>query len=361
MVSNDALDRILDKGIASFFFDAIKVALQRPAWFKAALTLYFSQRKASKKRKESARQGTHIPPFMIMSVTKSCNLRCKGCYSHALHASNSPSLTNERITELLAEAMHMGISSVLLGGGEPLTNKKLLDITRGFPEITFPLFTNGTLIDENVIAALKKQRHVIPVLSIEGNEAETDGRRGEGIFAKVEATMSLLRKHGLFFGCSITVTSENYPMVSDSAWLKKLYRCGCRLFFHIEYVPVDKGTEALALTGLQRTSVLSAMRHLKKKVPALFVAFPGDEELFGGCLAAGRGFVHISADGDLDPCPFAPYSDRNVTSMSLMSALGSPLLEKIRANHANLQETSGGCALWAEREWVASLAIQSSK
>jgi MoaA/NifB/PqqE/SkfB family radical SAM enzyme len=171
--------------------------------------------------------------------------------------------------------------------------------------------------------------------------------------------MSLLRKNGIFFGCSITVTSENFSMVYDGAWIKKLHKDGCRLFFHVEYVPVDKGTEALAPTDLQRSTAMKAIFRLKKETPALFVAFPGDEALFGGCLAAGRGFVHISAGGDLEPCPFAPYSDTNVTSASLKSALGSPLLEKIRANHVNLRETSGGCTLWAEREWVASLASKT--
>jgi MoaA/NifB/PqqE/SkfB family radical SAM enzyme len=354
-LSNGTLGGLLDKNISAAFIDAVKIALRKPAWFTTAVSLYFRQRAAAKKRRAWRLQGTHIPPFIIMSVTKSCNLRCKGCYSHSLHASNSPSLTDQRITELLAEARHLGISLVLLAGGEPLINKKLLNITGGFPEITFPLFTNGTLIDDSVIAALKRQRNVIPVLSIEGTRAETDSRRGGGVFDRVDAAMSLLRKHGLFFGCSITVTSENFPMVYDPAWLGQLYRNGCRLFFHVEYVPVDKGTEALVVTDAQRTSAIGAIAGIKKTVPALYVAFPGDEELFGGCLAAGRGFIHINASGDLEPCPFAPYSDRNVTDTSLKSALRSPLLEKIRANHANLQETSGGCALWAEREWVASL------
>jgi len=263
------------------------------------------------------------------------------------------------MTELLVEAEHLGISLVLLAGGEPLINKDLLDITRFFPGITFPLFTNGTLIDENVIIALKKQPHVVPVLSIEGNPAQTDERRGMGIFGRIETTMSLLRKNGIFFGCSITVTRENFSTVRDGAWTKKLFRNGCRLFFYVEYVPVDNASEGLAPTDLQRRSAPEMLSILKRKVPALFVAFPGDEELFGGCLAAGRGFVHISASGDVEPCPFAPYADRNITNAPLKSALGSPLLEKIRATHADLQETSGGCALWAKREWVASLAHQS--
>jgi MoaA/NifB/PqqE/SkfB family radical SAM enzyme len=87
----------------------------------------------------------------------------------------------------------------------------------------------------------------------------------------------------------------------------------------------------------------------------VFIVFPGDEEQFGGCLAAGRGFVHIGPDGSLEPCPFAPYSDTSVADVPLKEALASHLLKAIRDNHGELKETRGGCALWRQREWVESL------
>lgn len=74
-----------------------------------------------------------------------------------------------------------------------------------------------------------------------------------------------------------------------------------------------------------------------------------------GCLSAGRGFVHINATGDIEPCPFAPYSDINLRDSSLKDALQSEFLKTIRQNHRELSETEGGCALWVKREWVRSL------
>ncbi len=44
----------------------------------------------------------------------------------------------------------------------------------------------------------------------------------------------------------------------------------------------------------------------------MFIEVPGDEDEIGGCLGAGKGFIHISAEGDVEPCPFAPYSDMNL-------------------------------------------------
>lgn len=37
--------------------------------------------KSSIKRKKFKRQGIHIPPIIIFSITNKCNLQCNGCYS----------------------------------------------------------------------------------------------------------------------------------------------------------------------------------------------------------------------------------------------------------------------------------------
>jgi MoaA/NifB/PqqE/SkfB family radical SAM enzyme len=123
----------------------------------------------------------------------------------------------------------------------------------------------------------------------------------------------------------------------------------------VEYVPVESGTENWILTEEQNKNLHTILDSYRKKFPALFIGFPGDEEQFGGCLSAGRGFVHISSGGNVEPCPFAPYSDANIESQSLVDALKSELLQKIRDNHEELKETKGGCALWEKRDWVRSL------
>ena len=46
--------------------------------------------------------------------------------------------------------------------------------------IMFPIFTNGTLVDDTYIKTLKKSRNLVPIFSIEGKQKQTDSRRGEG-------------------------------------------------------------------------------------------------------------------------------------------------------------------------------------
>jgi len=120
-------------------------------------------------------------------------------------------------------------------------------------------------------------------------------------------------------------------------------------------VPMEPGTENLVLTPAQKKMLNAVLSDFNQKFPALFIGFPGDEDAYGGCLAAGRGFVHVSPSGDLEPCPAAPYSDANLSAVPLKEALRSRLLSQIRDEHGLLTETSGGCALRANRAWVQTL------
>jgi MoaA/NifB/PqqE/SkfB family radical SAM enzyme len=193
------------------------------------------------------------------------------------------------------------------------------------------------------------------VFSIEGGRRATEFRRGQGVFERVRETMRKLRDRGVFYGMSFTVTRENFPDLTDPAFIAPLVRDGCRLFFFVEYIPIEEGSGDRVLTEIQKRELERITVGFRTEFTAEFIAFPGDEEQYGGCLAAGRGFIHVGPDGGLEPCPFAPYSDVNLNCISLTEALRSPFLAAIRQNHGNLTETRGGCALWTNREWVRSL------
>ena len=143
--------------------------------------------------------------------------------------------------------------------------------------------------------------------------------------------------------------------VTDEFLVKRLIHTGCRLFFFVDYTPVEKGTEDLTLTPGQRRVEAWTIKKFREELSALFIAFPGDEEMYGGCLAAGRGFVHVNPEGWVEPCPATPYSDSNLSEFSLKEALESPMLRAIRESGADLHETKGGCALFQKQEWIRSL------
>ena len=81
----------------------------------------------------------------------------------------------------------------------------------------------------------------------------------------------------------------------------------------MEYVPFDERTQHLAFRDEHVAEMEQLLESRRERFKGMiFLSFPGDEKALDGCLAAGRGFSHICPDGSAEPCPFSPFSDRNV-------------------------------------------------
>jgi MoaA/NifB/PqqE/SkfB family radical SAM enzyme len=345
------LDQFQDN-LTFFFNEAVDMNLtnlkQCGFWIKTMN----HQNNASEIRKKRIEKGLPAPSVMICSVTNRCNLQCKGCYHRSHERQPGLEITTERFGRLVKEASDIGTRIIMLAGGEPLLRKDMLETAAGEKGTIFPVFTNGVLLDTETTRFFKKNRNLIPVLSIEGDRQKTDERRGAGLYDRIESAAEVLRRNKMFYGLSITLTSDNFDQVMDPEYLQIYYNQGCRLFFFVEYVPVTEKDIPNCLTPEQRKKLPEINKLLRQTIPALYITLPGEEEQYGGCLAAGRGFVHISATGDVEPCPFAPYSDTNINHSSFTEALDSLLLSRIRDNHHLLKESAGGCTLWENKDWV---------
>ncbi len=351
----------MDSGISRLSRRAFSIARRWPRSLPAFARIAVRQGIAERLRAENRERGIPVPAFMIVSVTRACNLNCAGCYSRATEIRERDEgrpgeMGFDRLSRVIGEGASLGVSFVLLAGGEPLVRiRELIDLARANPSVAFPVFTNGTLIDDEAVLLLARTRNLIPILSVEGRLEATDGRRGGGVYAAARARMEKLRRAGVFFGVSFTVMKSNAAELVSRDFVRELYSAGAGVFFYNEYTPVAVGTEGLCVSPEERSALLADLEALRGEFAALFMAFPGDEDKFGGCLSASRGFVHVAPDGRLEACPFAPFGDTSARDQPLAEALRSPLLAAIRSHHDELAETSGGCSLWNRRDWAESL------
>jgi MoaA/NifB/PqqE/SkfB family radical SAM enzyme len=360
--------KVLDRSLGVFFWNGVRVTLRQPGQAWQFLRTVRWQAAAAKTRTEWRKRGLQVPPIIIFSITHQCNLQCAGCYARTFQVPReepnrgdgllaSPvappgELSDARLGSIVAEADDLGVSFFVVAGGEPLMRPEILSIAGHFPQVLFLLITNGVLLDGQTVDRLVRLRNVVPLLSLEGTATETDERRGEGTYRRLMDVMRQLKKEGLFFGCSLTLTMRNFSTVLDEGYIRGLIEAGCRFFLFLDYTPAEAGTEGWVLTDEQREKVTSRLRSLRQRYSALFVAVPWDEQGVGGCLSSGRGFIHINASGDVEPCPFAPYSDANLMETSLADALRSPFLAGLRALPELSEYSGGGCALWKNREQV---------
>ena len=277
------------------------------------------------KRKE---HGCNIPWVILMDPTSACNLHCTGCW--AAEYGNKLNLSYDDLTKVVREGKELGIHFYMFTGGEPLVRKddiiKLCDEHR---DCQFLAFTNGTLVDDAFCEEMKRVGNLMLAISLEGSPEVNDLRRGEGVYEKVMDAMDRLKKNGLIFGTSICYTSKNCEAVTEKDFIQLMVDKGCRYALYFHYMPVGNDASVdLLPTPEQRVATknrIRAIRNLSHGEGLFTMDFQNDGEYMDGCIAGGRNYFHINANGDAEPCVFIHYSNANIHDSSLLDILKSPL------------------------------------
>ena len=277
------------------------------------------------KKESREKYNCNIPWTILLDPTTACNLKCKGCW--AAEYGNSLNLSYEQIDDIISQGKELGIYFYIFTGGEPLVRKKdILKICEKHNDCEFLIFTNSTLIDEEFIDEMLRLKNIVPAISVEGSEFTTDARRGDGIYNKVIKSMNLLKENKLPFGISCCYTSQNYESIISEEFVDEMIERGALFAWYFHFMPVGKGTgKELLPKPDQRKHIYHQLRKFRKTKPLFFLDFQNDAEYIGGCIAGGRNYLHINANGDLEPCVFIHYSDSNIKEKTLVESLQSPL------------------------------------
>lgn len=275
--------------------------------------------------KSRVKHGCNIPWAVLMDPTSACNLHCTGCW--AAEYGHNLNLSYDELDAIIRQGKELGTHVYIYTGGEPLVRKRdLIRLCEAHPDCAFLSFTNGTLIDEEFCQEMIRVKNFVPAISVEGFEAATDGRRGEGTFGKVTHAFELLREHGLPFGVSCCYTSANAGSIASEEFFDWMIDQGVLFAWIFTYFPVgvDAPTDLMVTPG-QREHLYRFVRKMRQEKPLFTLDFQNDGEFVGGCIAGGRRYLHINAAGDVEPCVFAHYANANIRESSLLDALKSPL------------------------------------
>lgn len=275
--------------------------------------------------------GFDIPVLVVVSPTQRCPLKCYGCYS-ANHSKNDD-LSFEAFDRLVTQAKEMGIHFFVVSGGEPYIYDHLFDIFEKHSDVYFQTYTSGfTFAEKDHASRIAELGNVLPCISIEGFEAETDKRRGVGHFKRIEVAMKNLRKLGVPFGFSATATRENNELLLSDKLVDYYTDQGCVLGYYFQYMPIGRNPVfELVPTPEQRVNRYKRVTELRKKKNILLADFWCDGPLVGGCLAGGRRYIHVNNLGQAEPCVFAHAYDMTIYEHSLKDILqNSKLFKAIR-------------------------------
>lgn len=272
----------------------------------------------------------NIPWAILMDPTSACNLRCTGCW--AAEYGHKMNLSLDELESIIRQGKELGTYVYLYSGGEPLTRKKdLITLCERHPDCAFLTFTNGTLIDDEFADEMLRVKNLVPAISVEGFEDSTDERRGDGVYKKVLEAMERLKKRKLLFGISCCYTSHNTDIIGSEEYFDSMIAMGAKFAWFFTYMPIgaDAVPELIA-TAEQRKFMYEQIQRFRKTKPIFTIDFWNDGDAVGGCVAAGRGYLHINANGDVEPCAFIHYSDSNIREKTLLEAYQAPLFQAYR-------------------------------
>ena len=279
-------------------------------------------------RKMRVKYDCNVPWLILMDPTSACNLHCTGCW--AAEYGNKLNLTFEEMDNVVKQGKELGVYFYMFTGGEPLVRKAdLIRLCEKHNDCAFLSFTNGTLVDQAFCDELKRIGNLYLAISLEGFSEVNDLRRGNGVFGKVMNAMDLLKQNGLVFGTSICYTSKNCEAVTSEEFVDLMIEKGCRYAMYFHYMPVgNDASPELLPSPEQRTYIKDRIREIRNMTTGKGIYpmdFQNDGEFVGGCIAGGRNYFHINANGDAEPCVFIHYSGANIRTHSLLEILKQPL------------------------------------
>ena len=346
-----------DPDLKTMLIQMVKVWGKRPLktlWKTRHLLsgLIRAQRKRKRMLKE---EGLLVPMGIGLSPTMRCNLSCQGCY--ARFHSKEEEMSLQVIDSVVGSAREAGVFLFVITGGEPYLRPEMMDIYKKYRDVLFLPITNGTLIDEDLVADMSESGNIFHMVSIEGTEEQTDGRRGRGVHQKVLKCMRLFKQAGMLFGFSAVLTNTTVSTLGSSDFVGDMVSAGCSVGFYNEFIPLTSEEMYLVPDRNQRRLFKDHLDRLRKEEPIALIHLPDDEyDHTGRCTAVAGGGMHINAQGDVEPCPFAHFARENVKHNSFKEVLHSPFLDAIRKHPTVLQYGTIGCSLVNNRDILEEIA-----
>ena len=313
----------------------------------------------SQQEKNKEKYNCNIPWAILMDPTSACNLNCTGCW--AAEYGNKLNMDYETLDSIIRQGKKLGTYMYIYSGGEPLVRRRdIIRLCEEHDDCMFLAFTNGTLIDEEFAGEMLRVKNFIPAISIEGYEGETDDRRGKGTYQSVIKAMEILKQKKLPFGASLCYTSKNAESIGSEEYIDFLIEKGCKFAWLFTYMPVGAGAPTnLLATAEQREYMYHQIRKFRESKPLFTMDFWNDGEYVGGCIAGGRNYLHINANGDIEPCAFIHYSDSNIREKTLLEAYQSPLFMQYREGQPFNENLLRPCPLLDNNGKLAEIVHKS--
>ena len=277
------------------------------------------------------------PPFLISwNLTKRCNLKCAHCYLDSAELDGASDMPTPEALSIIDEAASYAPGAMLImTGGEPLLRPDLTELTRYATDkgFTVVIGTNGTLLTE--VKARELMEGGVKGIGISLDSASPDFHdafRGvEGSWQESIKGIEAARAQGLDFQVQLTVTDKNHAEVPAIIELAEARGATAVNIFFL--VCTGRGQDVTDITPEDYERVLTYLVNAEEEYAGRIMVrarcaphflriastiSPESALLKGetsGCIA-GRGYLRISPEGFVTPCPYIPPTEGNGASLT---------------------------------------------
>ncbi|GHC24818.1 heme d1 biosynthesis radical SAM protein NirJ [Gemmobacter caeni] len=328
------------------------------------------------------RRSGAVKPVVIWNLTRTCNLRCRHCYTTSADVPFPGELSHAEAMAVLDDLHAFGIPALILSGGEPLSRFDFFDLATRARELGFrhlSLSTNGTKLAENIDRIADLGFDYVGI-SLDGIGAMNDWFRGmDGAFDAALAGVRACKARGVKVGLRFTITQDNAAMLPammdlcdaegvDKFYLSHLVYAGRgdknrgedaahRRTRHAMDQLMDRAWIAVAedqpleiVTGNNDADAVYFLRWVRRNFDADKAAQVEAHLAAWGGNSSGLGVANIDPQGKVHPDTY--WSDYTVgsvkdTPFSQLWTGADPMLATLRQRPRPLKGRCGGCSFKA--------------
>ncbi|MFA8437077.1 MAG: radical SAM/SPASM domain-containing protein [Marinifilaceae bacterium] len=333
--------------------------------WKFSYNLGWKGMRAVARHKKRLKNGELYPAFMMISVTSQCNLKCQGCWVTVTN--NSRGMDPDTLNNIIESSKKKGSYFFGLLGGEPLMYPFLLDVMELHPDCYFQLFTNGTLLSNEIAARLNKLGNVSPLISVEGLKDVSDIRRGaNNVYGRTMTGIEASINSNLITGVATSVCKSNFKELVTEDFVNSCIQKGIHYLWYYIYRPVGaRPTTELALSEEEILELRRFMVEIRTKAPIIIIDTYWDENGKALCPGAIGLSHHINPAGDIEFCPPIQFARDNVGNGSNIESIieNSDFIGNLRQR---INDRTPGCILLEDPEYLYETledlkALDSSK
>lgn len=244
-------------------------------------------------------------------LTSRCNLACRMCYVHhdaGNRAEQARELSASEWLDLARDAVNNGMVFLLLTGGEVFLRPDFFDIYEPLTRLglVLTLFTNGTLINDDIAARLAQAPPSRTEITLYGATAATyEAVTGvAGSYARCCAGIEALVKHRIPLSIKTTITRQNIGELEAMRQMAHKwgvpFSAGWLLSRRIDGAPSDVADcrlSARECVDLEATDQASAFE--LSEVAHRDSATGNDHNFY---CQAGKAAFAVNPAGEMNPC-----------------------------------------------------------